>query len=253
MTEHNIKVLIAEDESPLRFALQTQISSMWPEAYIVAACADGNQAIMEFERHTPDVVFLDIRMPGKSGLDVARLINNRAFVVFTTAYDEYAVTAFESGALDYLMKPIESDRLAETIARLRQRLDHQTPPDLRLLINQLQDQLTKKTDSLKWVTASFGDTVKMIAVDEVLYFQSEDKYTKVVTASFDAIIRTPLKGLMQRLDSELFWQVHRSVIVAVDAIDSIGKNELGVWQLQLRSRVEPLPVSSDFHRRFKSM
>jgi DNA-binding LytR/AlgR family response regulator len=253
MTEPEVKILIAEDERPLRLALQVQISKVWPEATIVATCADGDEAIKEFERHAPNVVFLDIRMPGKSGLDVARLVSNRAFVVFTTAYDEYAVTAFESGALDYLMKPIETVRLSETVARLKQRLSDQVPQDLELLITQLQDKLTRKSDTLKWVTASIGDTVKMIAVDEILYFQSEDKYTKVVTSGFDAIIRMPLKGLMQRLDSELFWQVHRSVIVSAEAIDSIVKNELGVWQLHLRNREECLPVSSDFHRKLKSM
>lgn len=253
MTEPEVKILIAEDERPLRLALHSQISDIWPEASIVAACSDGDEAIKAFERHAPNVVFLDIRMPGKSGLDVARLVSNRAFVVFTTAYDEYAVTAFESGALDYLMKPIETVRLSETVARLKQRLNHQVPQDLELLISRLQENLTRKSDSLKWVTASIGDTVKMIAVDEVLYFQSEDKYTKVVTSGFEAIIRMPLKGLIQRLDSELFWQVHRSVIVSAEAIDSVSKNELGIWQLHLRDRAECLPVSGDFQRRFKSM
>ncbi len=250
---NQICIVVAEDEAPLRHAFVEQLSSVWPDAQIVAECADGASAIEAVNAHQPDVVFLDIKMPKLSGLEVAKVIGGRAFVVFTTAYDKYAVAAFESGAVDYLLKPISSDRLEDTIARLKTRLGHQQPPNLEALVQELQSRLAREQEPLKWVTASSGNTTKMIAIDDVLYFQSEQKYTKVVTASSSAIIRTSLKDLMERLDANDFWQVHRSAIVAIHAIDSIKKNELGAHLLTLRDHADTLPTSKDFQRKFKAL
>lgn len=250
----NIKILIAEDEQPLRQTLHSQITNLWPEAEIVAACANGAEALKQFELLSPDVVFLDIRMPVKSGLEVAKKIGARAFIVFTTAYDEYAITAFESGAIDYILKPIETNRLIETIKRVKSRLGNQSPENLEFIFAELQSKMDQQENkSLKWVTATIGTTVKMIAIDDVLYFQSDQKYTKVVTKDLEAIIRVSLKQLMARLNEDRFWQTHRSAIVAVDTIDSIYKDELGGWLLSLKGREETLPVNAEFHRRIRAL
>ena len=247
-----IKVLIAEDETPIRQEFSSLLATEWPEATLVGTAADGLQALEQFRQLTPDVVFLDIRMPGLNGLDVAKEIGDNAFIVFTTAYNEYAIAAFESGAVDYLLKPIEKSRLANTIARLKERLATQTPQNLDLLIENLKSQLTPAQEYLKWVTASSGDTIKMIAIDEIIYFQSDQKYTKVVTEEGEAVIRMPLKELSTKLDPDLFWHIHRSAIVAVNAIKSIKKDELGNWSAYLKSHQQQLPVSKEFQRRLKS-
>jgi len=246
-----IKVVIAEDERPLRESFERELQKSWPSASIVASCGDGASAIEAVDHFRPDVVFLDIRMPNKSGLEVAKEVGDKAFIVFTTAYDEYAVKAFESGAVDYLLKPIEPKRLGETIERLEQRLETQQPQNLESLISHLQGQLMPQADTIKWVTASAGDSVRMISVDDVLYFQSDQKYTKVVTADSEAVIRMSLKELVTRLDGERFWKVHRSTIVAASAINAIKRNELGAWRLSLKDRAERLPVSAEFQKRFK--
>lgn len=248
-----IKIVIAEDETPQRVAFSKQIAAAWHEAKIVATCVDGESAIAAVAKHSPEVLFLDIQMPKKTGLEVAKEISAHTHIVFITAYDEYAVAAFESGAIDYLLKPIENARLNDTIERLRARIGQQSPPNLEALIDQLQARLTPNTEYLNWVTANMGNTTKMISVDDILYFQADQKYTKVVTQSHDAIIRTPLKELIARLDSERFWHTHRSVIVAVDAIDSIQKDELGRSRLYLRNRPESLPISKEFHNKLKAL
>ncbi len=248
-----VKIIIAEDELPLRQSFERELERNWPEATIVASCADGASAIDAVKHLKPDVVFLDIRMPNKSGLEVAKAIGDQAFIVFTTAYDQYAVKAFESGAVDYLLKPIESKRLVGTIERLQQRLETQQPQNLENLISQLQGQLTPQADTIKWVTASAGDSVRMISVDDILYFQSDQKYTKVVTADSEAVIRMSLKELVSRLDGEQFWKVHRSTIVAASAIHAVKRNELGAWRLSLKDRAERLPVSAEFQKRFKAL
>lgn len=249
-----VKILIAEDERPIRDALHVQILNAWPEADVVAVCADGVDALNQFEEQRPDVVFLDIRMPGLSGLEVAKEIGARAFIVFTTAYDEYAISAFESGAVDYILKPVETARLMETVSRVKARIGTQGPGNLESLFAELESKLaSQETKPLKWVTASIGNTVKMISVDDVLYFQSDQKHTKVVTRESEAIIRVPLKQLVARLEEDKFWQTHRSAIVAVDAVDSIFKDELGGWSLALKERTETLPVNAEFHRRIKAL
>lgn len=246
--------LIAEDETPLRDALRAMLGIAWPELEIVAECEDGIAAMEAIAGHRPDVCFLDIRMPGVSGLDVARAAAAaKAQVVFTTAYDEYAVRAFEAGAADYLLKPIQPDRLDRAIERLRERLA--TRIDTAEADIDLLEARLKPTGSrlIRWISAAVGDSVRMLGIDEVLYFQAQDKYVRVVTADGEAIIRTPIKDILAGLDPDIFWQVHRGTIVRVSAIDRVRRDDLGKSVLSLRGRRDALPVSAAFLHRFKGM
>ena len=249
-----VRLLLAEDEAPQREALAELLAELWPEATLVAACADGLEALEAFERERPEVAFLDIRMPGLSGLEVASAIRGRAHLVFVTAYDDHAVRAFDEGAVDYVLKPVRRERLADTVLRLRQRLGG-PPDDAGVLLARLRDELARapKRDGLKWITASVGDTVKLYPLDEVLAFQAQDKYTRVITAKDEAIIRKSLRELLSLLDPEVFWQVHRSVIVRAAAIDRVRRDDLGKHWLTLKDHAEPLPVSSAFQSRFRGM
>lgn len=250
-----ITALIAEDEAPQRLALQGQLLEAWPELEIVAVCEDGLSALDAVAIHKPSVAFLDIRMPGVSGLDVARaVVGNGGLVVFTTAYDDYAIGAFEAGAADYLLKPVQPARLARAVERLRERLQQAPATDLQAAIARLEARLRPTGDKLiRWITASIGDSVRMISMDEVLYFQAQDKYVCVITTEDKAIIRTSLKELLVGLDPDEFWQVHRGVVVRVKAVDRIRKDELGHYKLSLKGRDESLPVSSAFQQRFRGM
>jgi DNA-binding LytR/AlgR family response regulator len=243
--------LIAEDEAPQRHELRAMLTRLWPQLTIVAECEDGLAAIEALALHTPDIAFLDIRMPGVSGLEVARQVGAATQLVFITAYDEFAVAAFEAGAADYLLKPIRADRLAETITRLRAR--HPTPQtDMAALLDTLAGQLAPRR-AISWITASIGDTVRMIAIDEILFFQSEEKYTRVATAAESAHIRMSLKELVAQLDPDIFWQVHRGTIVRVSAIRHARPDEDGLLRLWLRDVPEPLRVSDAFRHRFRAM
>jgi len=194
-------------------------------------------------------------MPGVSGLDVARqVVAQGGLVVFTTAYEDYAIRAFEAGAADYLLKPVQDARLEQAVARVRERLADARAPDLRTLIDDLEARLRPQGDRLiRWITASVGDSVRMIAIDDVLFFQAQDKYVRVVTAVDEAIIRMPLKELLGGLDPDVFWQVHRGVLVRVQAIDRVRKDELGRYQLSVKGRDDVLPVSGAFQQRFRGM
>jgi DNA-binding LytR/AlgR family response regulator len=246
--------LIAEDETPLRDALRAMLGIAWPELEIVAECEDGIAAMEAIAGHRPDVCFLDIRMPGVSGLDVARAAAAaKAQVVFTTAYDEYAVRAFEAGAADYLLKPIQPARLARAIERLRERLAARAETadaDIDLLEARLKPTGTRL---IRWISAAVGDSVRMLGIDEVLYFQAQDKYVRVVTADGEAIIRTPIKDILAGLDPDIFWQVHRGTVVRVSAIDRVRRDDLGKSVLSLRGRSDALPVSAAFLHRFRGM
>jgi DNA-binding LytR/AlgR family response regulator len=246
--------LIAEDETPLRDALRAMLGIAWPELEIVAECEDGIAAMEAIAGHRPDVCFLDIRMPGVTGLDVARAaIAAKAQVVFTTAYDEYAVRAFEAGAADYLLKPIQPARLARAIERLRERLAARAETadaDIDLLEARLKPTGTRL---IRWISAAVGDSVRMLGIDEVLFFQAQDKYVRVVTADGEAIIRTPIKDILAGLDPDIFWQVHRGTVVRVSAIDRVRRDDLGKSVLSLRGRSDALPVSAAFLHRFKGM
>ncbi|MFY2764132.1 LytR/AlgR family response regulator transcription factor [Arenimonas sp. MALMAid1274] len=249
-----VTALVAEDEAPQRAALLDMLASAWPALSVVAACEDGVSALEEAARHRPAVAFLDIRMPGVSGLDVARaVVAGGGLVVFTTAYDDYAIRAFEAGAIDYLLKPVAPARLAQAIERLQQRLAAprgDADASLQALEARLRPQGERQ---IRWISASVGDSVRMIGIDEVLFFQAQDKYVRVATGTGDAIIRTPVKDLLAGLDPDTFWQVHRGVVVRVAAIDRLRKDELGKASLSLKGHPEQLPVSSAFLHRFRGM
>lgn len=252
--------LIAEDEPLLAAALQAELARAWPALQVCAVVGDGASAVREALQRRPDVLFLDIRMPGLSGLDVARAASGRCHTVFTTAYDSHAIAAFEAGAVDYLLKPIAADRLAQTVLRLRERLQAAAgAPALDSLVDRLAAQLQQRQAGangrapLRWVSASVGDTIKMFGIDEILFFQSDEKYTRVVTARDEAHVRKPLKEIAEGLDPEEFWQVHRGVIVRAAAIARAQRDELGRITLHLKNHAEKLAVSQAYGWRFKPM
>jgi len=245
--------LIAEDELPQRRELRALLAELWPELDVVAECEDGLAALQALEQHRPQVAFLDIRMPGISGLEVARAAGDHCQVIFVTAYEEYALRAFDEGAVDYLQKPVARERLRRAVERTRARLGSGAQVDMTALIDMVQSRLAPGGKSIKWITASVGNTLKMFSIDEVLFFQAQDKYTRVATAESEGHIRTPLKELVTALDSETFWQVHRSVIVRVGAIRTVEKEEDGKLRLTVRGHAEVLPVSSAFQYRFRGM
>ena len=214
--------LIAEDEAMLRAQLRTRLAHAWPELAVVAEAENGEQALALQRELEPDIVFLDIRMPVRSGLEVAEALAGACHVVFVTAYDEYAVTAFEQGAVDYVLKPVTPERMAKVVQRLKDRLDR-PPADLATVLAQLEAR--EGGGPLRWIKASLGASMRLIPVDEVHYFQAEDKYTKVVTGEGDALIRKTIKELFDELDSELFWQVHRGTIVNLQS-DRAGRARL---------------------------
>jgi DNA-binding LytR/AlgR family response regulator len=245
--------VIAEDELPQRQELRAMLGELWPELDVVAECEDGLSALQALQDHRPQVAFLDIRMPGVSGLEVARAAGSQCQVIFVTAYEEYALRAFDEGAVDYLQKPVGRDRLRRAVERARARLGSGAQVDMEALIDMVQSRLAPGGKSIKWITASVGNTMKMFSIDEVLFFQAQDKYTRVVTAESEGHIRTPLKEMLASLDSETFWQVHRSAIVRVGAIRAVEKDEDGKLRLTIRGHAEILPVSSAFQYRFRGM
>ena len=247
--------LIAEDEAPQRAELRQLLQEMWPDLEIVAECEDGLAAIEALHEHRPQLVFLDIRMPGLSGLEIANAASGIAHVVFTTAYDEYAVQAFDRGAIDYLLKPIKRDRLAACIERARERLAGSGSQELSDIVASLQARLsdTPRESQIKWITATVGNSTKLFPIDEVIYFRAQDKYTQVATAHDAAQIRMPLKELVEKLDCDTFWQVHRSIIVRASAIRSVHRGDDGKHTLRLKGSDVELPVSSAFQHRFRGM
>lgn len=242
--------IIAEDEPILRAQLRKRLAEAWPDLRILGEAGNGTEAIALFDVHEPDVMFLDIRMPEKSGLDVARTLAGRCHTVFVTAYDEYAVAAFEEGAIDYVLKPVSAERLAKVVERVRKRLAA-PPPDLTALVARLA--ALEGGGALKWIRASLGNSMKLIAIDDVLYFQAEDKYTKVVTSDCDALIKKPIKELFEELDPDRFWQIHRATIVNLRAIARVDRDLRDQPLIVLKQRPEKLSVSRTFAPRFKSM
>jgi DNA-binding LytR/AlgR family response regulator len=243
--------MIAEDEPLMRDRLLAALMHAWPELEIIGIARNGLEALELWREHRPEVAFLDIRMPGKTGLEVAAEIGDAAHLVFITAYDKYAVQAFDNGAADYLMKPVEADRLAATVARIRKRLKS-APVDLTGLLGQLLNQGGKSAPSkLKWIRASLGNQTRLINVDEVLFFQSDSKYTRIVLQGSEALVRTPLKELVEGLDEEVFWQVHRGVIVNAHAIDRAVREGPEKLVVHIRGHKETLPVSRQYFHLFK--
>ena len=248
----NPVAVIAEDEPVLRAQLKDLLHEVWPECAIAAAAEDGFQAMRALEEHRPDVLFLDIQMPGPTGLELARHASGRCHVVFVTAYDQHAVAAFEEGAVDYVMKPLTAERLATACGRVKERLS-MTPADLRSVLDAFAKRAAQANPYLRWINASLGTDVKLITVEEICYFQSDTKYTRVVTADGESLIRKSLKELLDELDPASFWQIHRSTIVNVNAIASVSKDFAGHTIVKLKNRKETLPVSQPFAHRFRQM
>ena len=249
------RALIAEDEEPQRLKLSELLAELWPELHIVSECEDGLAALEALTSLQPEVAFLDIRMPGLTGLEIARAASSSTHVVFTTAYDEYAVSAFDHGAIDYLLKPIKRERLEQTITRLKERVGSTTAPAIGAILDALQGRMPSRTNlgSIRWITGSAGNITKMFGIDEVLFFQAQDKYVRVATLEDEVQIRTPLRELLVALDPEAFWRIHRSVIVRAAAIHRIELDAERRLQLRVKGRTDVLPVSSAFQYRFKPM
>jgi len=252
--------IVAEDEELLRTSLLLQLGEVWPELRIVAECEDGASALEAIAEHKPDVAFLDIRMPGLTGIEVAAAlaeVSPRTQVVFVTAYDQYAIDAFEQGAVDYLLKPVARDRLQATVQRLQARVaaGRPDPATLDALLRHLAQRPAEPagTPPLAWITANTGRETKLIMLDEVAYFRADSKYTVVMTAEGEALLRTPLKELLAVLDPHQFRQIHRSTIVNLKAVASVVRDDSGKGTLRLKGRSETLPVSVPFMALFKGM
>jgi DNA-binding LytR/AlgR family response regulator len=243
------RAIIAEDEPLLREELAELLASLWPELDIVAETADGIATLQALEKHSPDILFLDINMPGLNGLDVARQASGRCHVVFVTAYDQHTLAAFEQGAADYLLKPVTTARLATTVTRLKERIGRPAPA-LEGLLRELGGG---QRGFLRWINASHGQTVRVITVEDVCYFQADAKYTRVVTAEGESLIRKPIKELSQELDPASFWQIHRSTIVNVNAIAGVVRDLRGRTQVRLKRREELLAVSDAYTQLFRQM
>ncbi len=243
--------LIAEDESVLRDELCSRLGVLWPELEVVALAANGLEAARLIDGHRPDVAFLDIEMPELTGLEAARQTDGLCHVVFVTAYDEYAVAAFEQGAVDYVLKPYEDNRLALTIRRVQQRLAG-PPAPLNELLRELAHAAPKR-EYLRWINAAQGREVRIVTVDEVCYFQADTKYTRVVTATGELLIRRTLKDLQEHLDPVNFWPIHRSTIVNVNAIAGVSRDFRGRVSVRLKARSEKLAVSEAHEFLFHQM
>ncbi len=261
MTAQRPTALIADDEPLLRDALERMLVQAWPELEIVAQARNGREAIDLFVALKPDVCFLDVHMPGTTGVEVARHIGRRAHLVFVTAFDEYAVQAFAQGVLDYLVKPVEPARLAETVARLQERLRASQPAlNTEALLQQLAANLQRSSPQthLRWLRASVGQTVRLIPVDDIDFLRSEEKYPMIAWRDDagepkEAVIRTPLKELVPQLDAEHFAQVHRSVVVNLRAISHVTRGLNETADIHLKGRDEVLPVSRSYLHLFRQM
>jgi DNA-binding LytR/AlgR family response regulator len=256
--QNAVRALIVDDEAPMRDQLRARLREAWPALEIVGEAANGVEAVAMAAAHEPDIVFLDIRMPGKSGIEAARALCSRCHIVFVTAYDQYALDAFEQGAMDYLLKPVTAERLATTCARLRQRLAA-PPQDIGHTLAQLTAALQQggigmtKPSYLRWIQAQVGGSLRMISTREVLFFRSDEKYTRVQTAQAELLIRKTLKELADELDPDEFWRIHRSTLVRVDAIASVTRDPRGRQMLKLHGIAEELEVSRNHAHLFQQM
>ena len=261
MTHPRPTALIADDEPLLRTALMRMLAEAWPELEVVAQARNGREAVEQFEGLKPDICFLDVHMPGISGVEAARQIGRRAHLVFVTAYDQYAVQAFEQEAIDYLVKPLEAARLADTVTRLKVRLTaEQSMPIPEGLLEQLTARLKKDAgpEPLRWIHASIGNALRVIPVEEIDFLRSDEKYTLVAWRGDggkpgEALIRTPLKELLEQLDARHFVQVHRSVVVNLRAISHVTRGENETRNIHLKGREEVLPVSRSYLHLFSQM
>ena len=276
------RAVIADDERLMREQLRSRLSEVWPELEIVAEAKNGSEAVTLTEQHHPDIVFLDIRMPGLTGVDAARQIAQLPTfddaqgwpgceIVFITAYDQYAVEAFEQGVVDYVLKPAERERLMVTVQRIRQRMAERAnhtsaesalssaplpahTPDMQQLLQRLAAQLNPQASAkLQWIQATVRQAIQMIPVEDVLFFISDEKYTRVQTATVEALIRKPIKELVDEIDMNLFWQIHRSTLVNIKAIAGVSRDERGRQLVSVRGLTEKLEVSRSYAGLFKAM
>jgi len=250
--------IIADDERLMRDQLRMRLGQVWPELEIIGEAKNGEEAIALVQSLRPNFAFLDIRMPGKTGLDAAAEIGTQCHLVFITAYNQYAVEAFERGAVDYVLKPAELERLQLTCERLKSRLtgpNPVAPPDLSEMVVQLAKQMgiAPKKQFLQWIQASIGQDLRMIPVEDILFFRSDEKYTCVQTKSFEALIRKPVRDLAEELDPELFWQIHRSTLVNVNAIEGVTRDLRGRHLVMVKGQSEKLEVSRSYLHLFKQM
>jgi DNA-binding LytR/AlgR family response regulator len=252
-----VAAVIADDEPLLRAQLRSRLERLWPELDVVHEMSNGRDIDAVLDEHEPALFFLDIHMPGVNGLEAARQIGRRAHVVFVTAYDQHAVEAFEQGAIDYVLKPFNEDRLTLTVERLKARLASPAAnPTVDALVQQLAERLgggAPQSSHLRWIKASVGPQVRLIPVEEVLFFQSDEKYTRVVTGEGEALIRKPIRELLEELDPARFWQIHRATIVNVDRIAGVRRGLKDQAELSLKDHAETLVVSRAFTHLFKQM
>lgn len=248
--------VVVDDERLMREQIIDRLKEVWPELVIVGEASNGREAIAMVESLEPDIVFLDISMPGMDGIEAAQALAGRVHVVFVTAHDEYAIRAFEQGAVDYLLKPAEPERVALTCQRLRERLK-QAPDPMTELLAQLSQRLgaggPKPRQYIRWVQASVGANIRMIPTSDILFFRAEDKYTRVQSRGFEALIRKPIKELIDELDPDEFWQIHRATVVRVDAIQQVSRDFRGYQIVHVKGSEEKLQVSRTFNHLFKQM
>ena len=248
--------VIADDERLMREQIIGRLKEAWPELSIVGEAANGREAVALVRSLEPDIVFLDVSMPEMDGIQAAQALAGEVHVVFVTAHDEYAIRAFEQGAIDYLLKPAEPERLALTCERLRARLK-EAPDPMSDLLAQLSQRLgagtLKSREYMRWVQASVGTNIRMIPTSDILFFRAEDKYTRVQTTGFEALIRKPIKELIDELDPNEFWQIHRATVVRVDAVEQVSRNFRGQQVVHVKGSPEKLEVSRSFNHLFKQM
>jgi DNA-binding LytR/AlgR family response regulator len=248
--------VIADDERLMREQVVGRLKEAWPELLIVGEASNGREAVAMVQSLEPDIVFLDISMPEMDGIQAAQALAGRAHVVFVTAHDQYAISAFEQGAVDYVLKPADPERMALTCQRLRARLQ-QKPDPMDDLLAQLSQRLgaggLKPREYMRWVQASVGANLRMIPTSDILFFRAEDKYTRVQTQRFEALIRKPIKELIDELDPDEFWQIHRATVVRVDAVEQVSRNFRGHQIVHVKGSEEKLEVSRTFNHLFKQM
>jgi DNA-binding LytR/AlgR family response regulator len=255
-----VKAVLADDEQNLTDYLKQRLSVLWPDLDVVATAANGPEALRLIDDHAPEIVFLDIRMPGLTGLEVAGRIDAKTHVVFVTAYDQYAVDAFDRQAVDYLLKPVTDERLERAVKRLKDKLvKHEAPQDVAAILQSIAKVLpqAKAAGYLKWIRASHGELTRQISVDDVLYLQAQDKYVSVYTREgardVESLIRTPLSELAEQLDPETFWQIHRSTIVNINRVAGTTRDVMGRLTVKMKDSKAELAVSRAYTHLFKQM
>lgn len=251
------RAIIADDEKELRIYLRSLLAHVWPDLEICGEAKNGKEVLDQIESEQPNIVFLDIKMPGHTGMEVAKKIAGRSYIVFVTAYDRYALEAFERDAVDYLLKPVSEKRLKQTVSRLKERLkaDSSPPAQLTAVVEQLLTRITPKEENgyLQLIKAQHGDGVRLIPVEDVDYFKADNKYIQVMTGEGEWLIRKSIKELTEELDPARFWQIHRSTIVNVSRIDKVSHSVTGRGVIKLKERGELLTVSRNYLHLFKQM